>query len=159
MRLVVSVAAQTLSVVHDDTVTRVYPVSTSRYGTGSENGSYRTPLGRHRVCEKYGDGEPLMQVFVGRKPIGVLDELLAAGENLPADIITSRILRLEGLEPGINRGDGIDSYDRYIYIHGTNEESAIGEPASHGCIRMSNRDVAELFEQVDTGTLVEITQD
>jgi len=159
LRLVVSVAQQRLSLMRGNQLIKEYPVSTSRYGTGSEDGSFRTPLGAHRIREKHGAGEPVNQVFTGRQPIGVLDDLLASGQALPDDIITSRILWLEGLEPGTNCGEGIDSYARYIYIHGTNEEQQIGTPASHGCIRMRNRDVIELFDQVETGTRVDITQD
>ena len=134
-----------------------YPISTSKYGVGNESGSFKTPLGSHCIKQKIGEGEPINQVFVGRKAIGLLDEL--SPENLPEDIITSRILWLEGLEDGFNRGGDVDSYQRYIYIHGTDEENKIGMPASHGCIRMRNRDIVELFDLVDTGCLVNIEQE
>ncbi|RDH84837.1 MAG: hypothetical protein DIZ80_05070 [endosymbiont of Galathealinum brachiosum] len=135
-----------------------YPVSTSVSGSGSQDGSFKTPLGRHSIAQKIGDGCPINEVFVGRKPLGVLDELLAAGETLPEDIITSRILWLKGEEPGLNVGDGIDSYKRYIYIHGTSDEDKIGMPASHGCVRMFNKDVIELFNLVDEGCTVLIQE-
>jgi hypothetical protein len=93
-------------------------------------------------------------IFRGRIPTGEIAELELANVETGMDLITSRILWLDGLESGVNRGEGIDTHDRYIYIHGTNEEGRIGQAVSHGCIRMNNQDVIELFEQVDKGTLV-----
>jgi len=135
-----------------------YPVSTSSFGVGNQNGSYKTPLGEHSIAQKIGDGCPVNEVFVGREPQGVLTDLLAAKKSLPNDIITTRILWLQGLEPGRNNGEGIDSYQRYIYIHGTSEEEKIGTPASHGCVRMRNKDVIELFNQVEEGCKVLIQE-
>ncbi|MCW9014040.1 MAG: L,D-transpeptidase [Gammaproteobacteria bacterium] len=150
VKLQIDVACQQMTVLDDQgNILKQYPVSTSRYGTGSEHGSFKTPLGQHCIKEKIGDGEPVNQVFVGRQAIGVLGELDA--ENLPEDIITSRILRLEGQDKGVNQGGTVDSYQRYIYIHGTDEENKIGTPASHGCIRMRNKDVIELFDLVEPG--------
>ena len=136
-----------------------YPVSTSSLGTGNQNGSYKTPLGRHSIAQKIGSGCAINEVFVGRQPLGVLDDLIKANEVIPDDIISSRILWLQGEETGLNKGEnsqgeGIDSFQRYIYIHGTSEEEKIGQPASHGCVRMRNIDVIKLFDLVDEGCQV-----
>jgi lipoprotein-anchoring transpeptidase ErfK/SrfK len=133
-----------------------YPVSTSKFGVGNRENSNKTPLGTHRVKMKYGDNAPLGTVFQARVNTGKVATIHTDSTDREEDLITSRILWLEGLEPGKNRGKGIDSYRRYIYIHGTPEEGLIGTPASHGCIRMKNQEVVELFEKVPVGTLVEI---
>jgi len=130
---------------------KTYPVSTSKYGIGNEAGSNKTPLGMHRIEEKFGDGAPKGMVFKGRVSTGKITEMNVQGVG---DLITTRILWLKGLEPGINSGPGIDSYRRYIYIHGTVAENQIGQPASHGCVRMYNDDVIELFDLVAKGTTV-----
>lgn len=124
------------------------------YGSGNRDGSYQTPLGKHRICEKIGDKASEHEVFIGRQPRGQLPHLRDSGAQLPDDIIMARILRLQGLEPGINQGGNVDSYDRYIYIHGTSDEDSIGRPASHGCIRMRNRDVMELYDIVEADCTV-----
>jgi len=148
---------------HDKNKISDYPVSTSSLGSGNQNGSYQTPLGVHSIAQKIGKGCSVNEVFVGRQPLGILDDLVAAEENLPDDIISSRILWLKGEEPGVNKGNNnqgelIDSYQRYIYIHGTSEEDKIGIPASHGCVRMKNKDVIELFDLVDEGCKVIIKE-
>lgn len=135
-----------------------YPVSTSSFGIGNQNGSFKTPLGEHSIAQKIGADCAINEVFIGRAPQGELEVLQAEGQTLPEDIITSRILWLEGREPGVNNGEGIDSHQRYIYIHGTPEEEKIGIPASHGCIRMRNRDVVDLFNHVDEGCRVLIQE-
>ena len=135
-----------------------YPVSTSKYGTGCENGSEKTPLGLHRIKDKLGGAMPVNEVFIGRVPHGSLDECKERGIELPDDVIMSRILWLEGMEPGRNQGGYVDTYQRYIYIHGTNHESDIGTPSSIGCIRMRNQDVVELFRLVDPGSEVLIEE-
>ena len=158
-RIVVNVGKQLLYCIDDeDNILTEYPVSTSKFGLGNQNGSFKTPLGKHYIKHKIGGGFPLNEVFVGRQPQGVLEELITAKQTLPDDLITSRILWLEGQEPGVNQGEGIDSYQRYIYIHGTHEEEKIGEPASHGCVRMRNKDVVELFDRVDEGCSVLIQE-
>ena len=158
-QIIVKVNQQKLYCCNDQgEVLTEYPVSTSSFGIGNQNGSFKTPLGEHSIAQKIGDGCAVNEVFVGRTPQGVLDDLLAANKSLPEDIITTRILWLQGLEPGKNKGDGIDSYQRYIYIHGTSEEEKIGTPASHGCVRMRNKDVIELFNQVDEGCKVLIQE-
>ncbi len=156
-RIIVDVSQQKLFALNpQQQVLFEYAVSTSRYGVGNQDGSFKTPLGEHSIAQKIGDGCARDEVFIGRQSQGLLGDLQAVGACLPEDIITARILRLEGLQPGINQGDGIDSYQRYIYIHGTADEASIGLPASHGCVRMRNDDVIELFEQVDAGCRVTI---
>jgi UDP-N-acetylmuramate--alanine ligase len=150
--LLVDTALQTLSVIENGEVIKQYPVSTSRYGIGNRENSLMTPCGVHRIAEKYGHGAPVGRVFRDRLDTGDTWKIGEAGENL----ILTRILRLEGLEDGVNRGAGIDSYERYIYIHGTNNEASIGRPASHGCVCMANLDVVELFDAAMEGTIVVI---
>ena len=137
---------------------REYPVSTSKYGVGNENGSEKTPLGLHRIKDKIGGSMPINMVMVGREPVGLLDDCINEGIELPDDVITSRIMWLVGMEPGRNQGGYVDTYNRYIYIHGTSEENKIGIPASIGCIRMLNEDVIELYRLVDIGTEVLIEE-
>jgi lipoprotein-anchoring transpeptidase ErfK/SrfK len=131
-----------------------FPVSTALAGTGQQQGSGCTPLGRHRIRIKIGDGEPLNTVFVGRRPTGEIYSEQLAAQFPQRDWILTRILWLTGLESGMNRGGAQDSLRRYIYIHGTPDSEPMGKPASHGCIRMRNRDLLALFDQVDAGTEV-----
>jgi hypothetical protein len=126
---------------------------------GAQSGSGQTPTGLHRIAQRYGAGAPLGTIFEGRRNTGRQAELLEQPVDVPEDHVTTRILWLEGLEPGVNRGGALDSHDRYIYIHGTPEEGLLGRPASHGCIRMGNEAVIELFRQVRVGTLVHIMPD
>lgn len=157
--IIVNINKQRLYCIdQQDSIITEYPVSTSIFGIGNQNGSFKTPLGEHTIAQKIGDGCAINEVFIGRQPLGVLQDLIAAEKELPQDIITSRILRLQGEEPGLNKGEGIDSYLRYIYIHGTSEEEKIGKPASHGCVRMCNKDVIELFDLVDEGCRVLIQE-
>lgn len=154
-RVRVSVATQTLEVLarnpdHTETLLRRFPVSTSRYGLGTELGSLRTPLGRFQIGEKFGHGQPLGTVFRAREPAADVDPR-AALTSAEEDLILSRILWLEGVEE-----QNANTRGRYIYIHGTNHEALIGQPASHGCVRMRNADVVELFELVPTGAEVRI---
>jgi lipoprotein-anchoring transpeptidase ErfK/SrfK len=107
------------------------------------------------VCEKIGDGEPIDTVFVSRESIGkTWRELKAEGEDPAKARVTTRILRLRGLEPGVNAGPGVDSFERYIYIHGTVFEDKIGQPTSAGCVTLLNREMLELFEAIPVGTPV-----
>jgi hypothetical protein len=137
---------------------RQYPISTAANGAGEANGSYCTPRGRHRVAEKIGAGAPLYAAFRSRVQTGEIWTPDQDADTSERDWILTRILWLEGLEPGKNRGDAVDSHARYIYIHGTSEEHKIGTPASHGCIRMRNADVADLFDRVEVGTAVNISE-
>jgi hypothetical protein len=155
----INVAQQQLSLLDEaGNVLRQYPVSTSRYGTGNQQGSEKTPLGLHRIKEKIGGAMPVNEVFIGRVPHGSLEECKQRNLDLPEDVIMSRILWLEGMEPGHNRGGYVDSYQRYIYIHGTNQEESIGTPASIGCIRMRNDDVVDLYRLVQIGSEVLIEE-
>lgn len=142
----------------DGEVISQYPVSTSKYGTGSENGSEKTPLGLHRIKNKIGGSMPINMVFIGREPKGLLEDCIKDGIELSEDVITSRIMWLEGMEPGRNQGGYVDTYNRYIYIHGTSEEDRIGTPASIGCIRMRNADVIDLYRKVEIGAEVLIEE-
>jgi len=130
-----------------------YPVSTACSGTGNIRDSFQTPTGKHRICEKIGHGMPVLTAFSARKAITVYDP---ATDDAQRDWILSRILWLEGMQTGINKRGKVDTRSRYIYIHGTHEEDKIGAPASHGCIRMRNLDIVELFEHVHEGEIVHI---
>ncbi len=155
----INVAQQQLRLLDEDgQLLHQYPVSTSKFGTGSENGSNKTPLGLHRIKNKLGGAMPVNEVFIGRVPHGNLDECVQRGIDLPEDVIMSRIMWLEGMEPGRNQGGYVDTYQRYIYIHGTNHEEDIGVPVSIGCIRMCNADVVDLFRLVEIGSEVLIEE-
>ncbi|MFT3850443.1 MAG: L,D-transpeptidase [Propionivibrio sp.] len=160
MRIRVSIAQQRLSVLDDaGQVLCTYPVSTASKGAGEESGSYRTPRGRHLIRAKIGDGCAADTVFVARRPTGerYTSEL---GDRFPGrDWILTRILWLSGCEPGRNRLGSVDTMRRYVYIHGSPDESEMGIPGSHGCIRMHNADIVELFDRVPVYTPVEITEE
>ncbi|WP_299974883.1 L,D-transpeptidase [uncultured Pseudoteredinibacter sp.] len=147
--LLVSVAEQSCYLLdRDANVLESYSVSTAQRGVCAQEGSFGTPVGLHCIRERIGADMPLGMCFKGRQATG---EIASIENQAPpcrteGDFILSRIMWLEGLEPGINQGHGIDSHARYIYIHGTNEEYLIGQAASHGCIRMRNSDVIELFD-------------
>jgi len=146
MKIDISVSEQILVFTHRNTRLK-YPVSTSRYGEGFEEGSMKTPLGMHEVCEKIGEGAEYGTIFKDREPTGEIAKICEEKK----DIITSRILRLRGTQ--IRNST---TYDRYIYIHGTNNEATIGKKASIGCIRMKNRDIIELFDHIKVGCKVYI---
>jgi hypothetical protein len=146
----VNCARQQLFLVKHGTLLSHYPVSTSQFGIGNREGSFQTPPGIHRVAEKYGQGAPRLRIFRDREDTG--SDWHEGLER--SNLVLTRILRLEGLEPGLNRGPGIDSFDRYIYIHGTTKEDRIGTPLSHGCVVMRNDDIIILFDAVPEGTIV-----
>jgi len=125
--------------------------STSRFGIGQTEGSNCTPLGLHRIAEKIGGGWPAGAVFKSRQLTGF------TWQGMPDAKITTRILWLEGLEPDFNRGGDVDSFARYIYIHGTGDETTLGRPASRGCIHLAADDLMPLFDRLPVGTLVWIT--
>lgn len=150
--LCVDIQAQTMSLYENFIFDREWRVSTSRFGIGNKENSYMTPLGLHRIEEKIGDGAELYSIFRSRINTGEICDMKTDEENL----ILTRILRLRGLEEGVNVGEGIDSYDRYIYIHGTSREDLIGQPMSHGCVCMCNEDIINLYDLVEVGTLVYI---
>ena len=149
MIITISVAEQRLRLIDSaGALVREYPVSTARAGTGSEPGSQRTPLGRFRIAHKIGGASEPGTIFKSREPIGRW-----IGGPSDDDYILSRILWLDGLE-----SDNANTKERYIYIHGTNHEELIGSPASHGCIRMRNNDVIELYAYVAEGTPVMVLE-
>ncbi|CAN5233555.1 cell wall-recycling L,D-carboxypeptidase ElsL [soil metagenome] len=157
--VLISAARQELYLIQNGQVTATYKVSTATKGIGSKAGSDKTPPGIHRVKERFGEGAKEGAIFKGRAYIGREAKIITEPISVNTDDVTTRILWLEGLEPGVNKGEGIDSYKRYIYIHGTPEEGLIGTPASHGCIRMINKQVIEVFNKVPNGTLVVVLDD
>jgi L,D-transpeptidase YbiS len=142
----ISVREQRLELKSGRKTLGTYPVSTSRFGLGTKEGSMKTPTGRVRIAEKIGDGMPVGTVFKSRRPAKVTKRLMQ-----DEDLVMTRILWLDGLDPG-----NANTRERFIYIHGTNHEENLGEPASHGCIRMRGADLVELFELVDVDTPVAI---
>lgn len=152
--ILVEISEQKLYLLEHGGVLRIYPVSTSRFGVGNRRNSFKTPLGAHVIENKIGRSAPMGAVFINRKKTCRIAKINHDRKSGTEDFITSRILRLKGLEIGVNKGRGIQSYDRFIYIHGTNEEGLIGQPVSHGCVRMKNQDVIELFDLIKKGTLV-----
>jgi lipoprotein-anchoring transpeptidase ErfK/SrfK len=142
----ISVGKQRLTLKSGGKTLGTYPVSTSRFGLGTKEGSMKTPTGRFRIAEKIGDGMPLGTVFKSRLPVKVTKKLLRE-----EDLVMTRILWLDGLDPR-----NANTHERFIYIHGTNHEESIGEPASHGCIRMRSSDLLQLFERVEIDTPVAI---
>lgn len=154
--IVVSVHEQRLYLFERRKLKADYPISSSAYGIGNQTGSNRTPLGLHKIAEKFGENEPPGMIFKSRRPTGDMAKILKQPVKGEGDDVTTRIMWLQGLQPGVNEGPGVDSHARYIYIHGTPEEGLIGTPESHGCIRMKNQQVITLFNQVPVGTLVDI---
>lgn len=146
----VSLARQELEVREGSQVIETYPVSTAKNGPGFEDGSFCTPLGRFRICEKFGDGQPPETIFRSREPVGTWN----SESSQEDDLVLARILRLDGLDE-----ENSNSYERFIYIHGTNHEEQIGTPVSHGCVRMRNKDVVNLFQIVELETVVVISND
>ena len=130
---------------------KAYVMSSSKRPPSCVEGSLGTPWGLHEVCEKIGGGEALGMVFEGRESIG-LRYWECESEKRKKNLITTRILRLKGLQPGINSGGKVDTYDRYVYVHGTNHEDKLGTPSSSGCLQMRNKEVLELFDIVPVGT-------
>ncbi|MBL1265375.1 L,D-transpeptidase [Methylomicrobium sp. RS1] len=155
----VSIAHQRLTLVENGQPLKTYPVSTAKNGPGERKGSECTPRGWHRVRAKIGAGQPLFSVFKGRRPTGEIYSPKLGRLHPERDWILTRILWLGGLEPGKNRYREIDSAWRYIYIHGTPDEGMRGQPESHGCIRMFNADVLELFDRIEAGIRVYIHED
>ena len=155
--VLVKISEQKMYYLKERKIVNTFDISTSKFGVGSEEGSFKTPLGKHIIKDKIGDEAPLGTVFIAREKQEKILTNLKTG-NGEYDYVTTRIMRLEGLEDGKNRGIGVDSYNRYIYIHGTAEEDKLGEPASHGCIRMKNSDIIDLYPKIVTGTDVLIVE-
>lgn len=156
-RIRISLEHQTLACLADDgSVLANYPVSTALNGAGEQDGSGCTPRGEHYIRAKIGNNVPLNTVFRGRRPTGEIYTPALAAEHPDRDWILTRILWLCGCEWGRNRGPGVDTFRRFIYIHGTPDTEPMGTPESHGCIRMRNCDVVELFGRVPVGVRVVI---
>ncbi|MDE0821150.1 MAG: L,D-transpeptidase [Opitutales bacterium] len=154
----VVIDSQQMCVIENSKVVRMYSVSTSRQAPSCIEDSLGTPLGLHSIAKKIGKGEKEGMVFRGRIPTGKCffeyDE-----ESNKENLITSRILRLRGVENNVNAGGNCDSWNRYIYIHGTNHEEKIGAPVSSGCVQLINKEILELFDLVDEGSLVLIERE
>lgn len=157
MRLDVSIAGQRLELLDEEgSVVESYSVSTARNGAGERNGSECTPRGAHRIRAKIGAGCPVNTVFRGRRPTGEIYSPKLRRQYPERDWILTRILWLSGTEPGFNRLGDVDTMRRFIYIHGAPDDDPMGQPGSHGCIKMRNADVLELFDRVPAGTPVTI---
>ena len=153
--LLVRFNSQTLQFYESGQLVQSYPVSTSLRPPSNVKNSLGTPRGLHDIAERHGAGQPPGMVFKARVPTGHHFREHSAAENT-GNLVTTRILWLRGLEPGINRGGEVDSYERYIYLHGTNHEDRIGRPASGGCVLLRNLDILELFDRVRVGDWVSI---
>jgi hypothetical protein len=151
--LAVNITDQSVSLIKDGIFVKQFPCSTSRFGIGQTEGSNCTPLGLHSIAEKIGVGERAGTVFKSRQVIGHTSQPEFADAK-----ITTRILWLEGLEPGFNRDSSVDSHARYIYIHGTADQSSIGQPTSCGCIHLADADLIPLFDLLPSGTLAWISE-
>jgi lipoprotein-anchoring transpeptidase ErfK/SrfK len=150
----VDISEQRLYLIENSLIKASYPISTSKYGEGSIENSFKTPLGKHSIKEMIGEEAEINTIFTSRINTKRSATIIDQFEDTDNDYVTSRIMWLDGEEEGFNKGGNVDSYRRYIYIHGTHEEGLIGTKASHGCIRMFNYDVIELFNLVNIGTKV-----
>ncbi len=161
-RIVIDIEAQMLHLLDEASATprlyKQYPVSTALKGTGQRRDSECTPLGQHIVRAKIGAGLPAGAVLVGRRPTGEVFKPELARKYPGRDWILSRVLWLSGTEIGHNRLGEVDTMRRYIYLHGAPDDTKMGIPGSHGCVRLSNRDIIELFDRVAVGTPVEIKE-
>ena len=147
--LYVDIPSQQMFFIKKGGIVDIYSISSSYYGTGNKENSLKTPLGKHEIYKKLGENLPENAILKGRVWNGAIADIIKEPLDTDFDHVTSRIMWLDGLEEGKNKGPGIDSRERFIYIHGTAEEGLIGKPASDGCIRMYNKDVIELFDLVD----------
>lgn len=152
----ISIAEQSLRLFESEQELACYCVSTAKNGPGEQNGSECTPRGRHRIAAKIGAGEAINTVFVARQPTGEIYSPALALEHPGRDWILTRILWLAGCEPGRNEGGAVDTFSRYIYLHGTPDTVELGAPGSRGCVRMRNAEIVALFDAVAVGTTVEI---
>ena len=152
----IDISKQRLFLLNNMVIVRSYPISSSKYGEGSTQNSFKTPLGNHVIKEMIGGDAIKNTIFTSRINTKRQADIIHDLTNSDNDYVTTRIMWLDGQEEGKNKGKGVDSYKRYIYIHGTHEEGLIGQKASHGCIRMFNSDVIELFNDVKKGTKVYI---
>ena len=152
--LFVSVKEQKMYHIVENTIVKEYFVSTAKKGVGNQKNSDMTPYGLHYIKEKHGGKTPQNGRMIGREFYGQIATIHSDTSSSKTDDITSRILWLSGMEKDINKGGNVDSYNRYIYIHGTSEEGKIGTPASHGCVRMLNTDIIDLYAKIMIGTKV-----
>jgi len=152
----VSISEQRLYLLEGGSIIRSYPISSSAYGEGQTENTLKTPIGNHEVKAKIGTNVEKYQFFLSRQHIPKEVDIIHEPIDSEDDFITTRIMWLTGLTEGFNKGGNVDSFNRFIYIHGTHEEGLIGRKASHGCIRMLNHDVLELFEMIPTKTAVNI---
>jgi len=150
-KIIIFIAKQTLCLYAGERQVVCYPVSTAKNGTGELFGSECTPRGKHSVRAKIGTGLELGSVFIGRRFTGEIYSPVLAEKSPDRDWILSRILWLSGQEKGRNRLGNVDTMRRYVYIHGAADEAITGQPESHGCIRMTNHDVIDLFDRIDVG--------
>ena len=157
-RIEINLSSQTLCLLENDELIKQYPVSTAKNGAGEIMESECTPRGHHLIAEKIGAGCEANTIFVGRRASGEIYDSLLREKFPERDWILTRILWLRGTEPGRNLGDNVDSYDRYIYIHGTPDDVDMNICGSHGCVRIRNLDIIELFDLVDEGTAINITE-
>ncbi|MEC8617227.1 MAG: L,D-transpeptidase [Bacteroidota bacterium] len=152
--LYVGIRRQKMYHIKNNKIFSTYPVSTSSKGAGNNIGSFKTPTGLHFIAEKIGDNAPVATLFINKKNTGKVVPVNITEVSSNKDEITSRVLSLKGLQQGINKGKKYDTFARGIYIHGTSDEASIGKPSSHGCIRMKNDDIIELFDLLSVGTKV-----
>ena len=148
--MTVSIARQLLGFYQNDSLVRSHVISTSKRPPSNIKDSLGTPRGLHEIADRIGAGAPPGTVFKGRVNIGKHYSELDEIEN-EKNLIVTRILRLRGLEPGMNAGGNVDTYDRYVYIHGTNHEDRLGTPTTSGCVHMNNLELINLFDEVRTG--------
>ncbi len=145
---------QSLYLVQGDSIRSKFTISTAKNGLGNDRGSFQTPEGLHSIAEKVGKDEPINTIISRKMSTGQIATINNTNSSDNQDLITSRVLHLKGMEPGMNAGEGHDSYSRGIFIHGTHEEGLLGKPASKGCVRMANQDIIALFKNVEVGTFV-----
>ncbi|EEH69972.1 MULTISPECIES: cell wall-recycling L,D-carboxypeptidase ElsL [Acinetobacter] len=153
--ILIDLAQQTLYLPKHN---KFYVISSGKNGIGEQENTGKTPRGWHRIAQKIGDDAPKNSVFIARQATGEIYDQDLAQQFPERDWILSRILWLDGLQAGFNQGDGCDTFKRYIYIHGTPETEPMGIPMSHGCIRMKNDEVIELFELISEQALVYISE-
>lgn len=150
----VGIKRQKLYYIENGEITLEFEVSTAKQGAGCKKGSEKTPIGLHEVRHKFGDDVPMGGIFNHKRYSGDIATINQSETAINDDHILTRVMSLRGLEEGINKGEGVDSYARAIYIHGTADEGLIGKPASHGCVRMRNDDVVTLFNAIEEGVNV-----
>ncbi len=150
----VDINKQKLFLLDNRVTIKKYNISTSKRGVGNKSNSLQTPIGLHKIKSKYGQGVPIGGILDHRKFNGEIASINLDTTSTAIDIICTRVIRIIGLEDGVNKGGEVDTYLRKIYLHGTNEEGLIGKESSHGCIRMKNQDIVDLFDRVKKDMLI-----